>query len=232
MTIVKICGLTNAADATAAIAAGADLLGFVFYSKSPRFITPQRAAEIVSALPRVDATFRTVGLFVNASLDEIQHARKISGVDLVQLHGDEPPHLLELLDGAAYKVLRPRSIDEAAADAEWYAELGPKSGPQLLLDTHHPNLFGGTGHVGDWSIAAALAPQYKILLAGGLTPDNVARAVRQVLPWGVDVSSGVEMAPGQKDHAKMQQFVREAKLAARKGRTSHDNITAEKTTRS
>ena len=97
------------------------------------------------------------------------------------------------------------------AEAEWYADLGPPAGPQLLLDAYHPQLHGGTGQVGDWDIAAALAPRYRILLAGGLTPDNVRQAVRQVRPWGVDVSSGVEMAPGQKDHDKVRRFVTEAK---------------------
>jgi len=211
MTKVKICGLTNLADAQAAADAGADMLGFIFYPPSPRFIEPAHVAAIIASLQQMALPVRTVGLFVNAPLHAIQETLHRCRLDLVQLHGGEPPHLLEALQPQAFKALRPTSLDEAAAEAEWYADLGPPDGPQLLLDAYHPQLHGGTGQVGDWAIAAALAPRYRILLAGGLTPDNVRYAVRQVRPWGVDVSSGVEAAPGQKDHDKMRRFVAEAK---------------------
>jgi phosphoribosylanthranilate isomerase len=211
MTKVKICGLTNLPDAQAAAEAGADMLGFIFYPPSPRFVEPAHAAAIIASLQPMALPVRTVGLFVNAPLRAIQEALRLCHLDLVQLHGGEPPHLLETLQPQAFKALRPTSLDEAAAEAEWYADLGPPDGPQLLLDAYHPQLHGGTGQVGDWAIAAALAPRYRILLAGGLTPDNVRHAVRQVRPWGVDVSSGVEAAPGQKDRDKMRRFVAEAK---------------------
>ncbi len=211
MTMVKICGLTNLEDALAAADAGADFLGFIFYARSPRFIQPAQAAALIAQLRQRGHAALTVGLFVDAPLHEIQETLRSCRLDLVQLHGGEPPHWLEVLQPRAFKALRPTSLDEAAAEAEWYADLGPADGPQLLLDAYHPQLHGGSGQVGDWAIAAALAPRYRILLAGGLTPDNVQQAVRQVRPWGVDVSSGVEAAPGQKDHAKVGRFVAEAK---------------------
>ena len=211
MTKVKICGLTSLADAQAAAEAGADMLGFIFYPRSPRFVEPAHAAAIIASIQQMAVSVKTVGLFVDAPLREIQETLRLCRLDFVQLHGGEPPHLLEMLQPQAFKALRPTSLDEAAAEAEWYADLGPPDGPQLLLDAYHPQLHGGTGQVGDWAIAAALAPRYRILLAGGLTPDNVRQAVRQVRPWGVDVSSGVEAAPGQKDHDKVRRFVAEAK---------------------
>jgi len=211
MTKVKICGLTSLADAQAAAEAGADMLGFIFYARSPRFVEPAHAAAIIASIQHMAVSVKTVGLFVDAPLREIQETLRLCRLDFVQLHGGEPPHLLEMLQPQAFKALRPTSLDEAAAEAEWYADLGPPDGPQLLLDAYHPQLHGGTGQVGDWAIAAALAPRYRILLAGGLTPDNVRQAVRQVRPWGVDVSSGVEAAPGQKDHDKVRRFVAEAK---------------------
>ncbi len=211
MTKVKICGLTSLADAQAAAEAGADMLGFIFYARSPRFVEPAHAAAIIASIQHMAVSVKTVGLFVDAPLREIQETLRLCRLDFVQLHGGEPPHLLEMLQPQAFKALRPTSLDEAAAEAEWYADLGPPNGPQLLLDAYHPQLHGGTGQVGDWAIAAALAPRYRILLAGGLTPDNVRQAVRQVRPWGVDVSSGVEAAPGQKDHDKVRRFVAEAK---------------------
>lgn len=211
MTMVKICGLTNLEDALAAADAGADLLGFIFYARSPRVIQPAQAAALIAQVRQRGHALPMVGLFVDAPLHEIQETLRICRLDLVQLHGGEPPHWLEVLQPQAFKALRPTSLDEATAEAEWYADLGPADGPQLLLDAYHPQLHGGSGQVGDWAIAAALAPRYRILLAGGLTPDNVQRAIRQVRPWGVDVSSGVEAAPGQKDHAKVRRFVAEAK---------------------
>ncbi len=216
MVRVKICGLTNLGDALVAVEAGADLLGFIFYPPSPRYVAPGVVAEIVSALRAQRAEgwgVRTVGVFVNASPAEIDDVLRRTGLDLAQLSGGEPPHSLELLQRRAFKALRPGSWEEADADAEWYADLGPVDGPDLLLDTYRPQSFGGTGEVGDWHIAAGLAARYRLLLAGGLTPDNVSAAIQQVQPWGVDVSSGVEAAPGHKDHQKVRAFLQNAKHA-------------------
>ncbi len=132
-------------------------------------------------------------------------------LDLAQLHGEEDPELLALLAKRAFKALRPRSVVEAEADASRYARFGPGGGPDLLVDAYHPDARGGTGQAGDWNLAAGLARQHRLLLAGGLTPGNVAHAIRQVRPWGVDVASGVEAAPGRKDHDQVRAFIAAAK---------------------
>lgn len=215
MVYVKICGITNVEDAGVAVEAGADLLGFIFYPASPRYVAPGVVAEIVKALRAGSAArgVRTVGVFVDTKPAEMRATLEATGLDLAQLSGGEPPHSLELLERRAFKGLRPGTWEEADADAEWYADLGPPDGPDLLLDTHRPGAFGGTGEVADWHIAAALAPRYRLLLAGGLTPDNVQAAIRQVRPWGVDVGSGVEATPGRKDHQKVRAFIHHAKHA-------------------
>ncbi len=231
---VKICGLTNLADVRAAVAAGADMLGFIFFPRSPRYVTPETVREIVhalNALPDLDyrpltadraaagsrrSAVATVGVFVNESPQTVAHTLDFCGLDLAQLHGEEPPEMLGYdLRGRAYKALRPRSLDEALDLAGRYALPPSLRGedrlPALLLDAYHPHLRGGTGEAGDWGLAAALAGQYPLLLAGGLSPANVVEAVRTVRPWGLDVSSGVENAPGQKDHAALRAFVAAAK---------------------
>ncbi len=259
---VKICGLTNLADAQAAVAAGADLLGFIFFPKSPRYVTPERVREIVQALeldgrpPTADrcdsplvsdcgrpshreaftmdgfaalSAVTLVGVFVDESSAAVAQILDFCGLDLAQLHGEEPPEMVTSdMHGRSYKALRPRSLDEALDLASRYApapssapSLGGKGGcPALLVDAYHPHLRGGTGEIGDWSLAAALAGRYPLLLAGGLCPTNVVEAVRAVRPWGVDVSSGVESAPGQKDHAAIRAFVTAAKAAAISGQRS------------
>jgi phosphoribosylanthranilate isomerase len=219
MSLVKICGLTTLADAQAALDAGADLLGFICYPRSPRYLTPNRIAAILADLNSFDcaqgrpprSTYRAIGVFVDEPLETIQRLLDETGLDLAQLHGSEPPVILERLRGRAFKALRPRSLAEAEAEAEWYADLSPAAGPDLLLDAYHPQAYGGTGQRADWDIAAALARQHRLLLAGGLTPANVAAAVARVRPWGVDVSSGVEIEPGRKDHSALRAFVQAAK---------------------
>jgi phosphoribosylanthranilate isomerase len=211
---VKICGLTNLADAQAALAAGADMLGFIFFPKSPRYIAPEQVREIIRLLDRRPPpamtchacppaagdrrlAVTTVGVFVDESSAAVAHILDFCGLDLAQLHGEEPPEMVAGdLHGRSYKALRPRSLDEALDLASQY----------VLASS-----LGGTGETGDWSLAAALAGRYPLLLAGGLCPANVAEAVRAVRPWGVDVSSGVESAPGQKDHAAVRAFVAAAK---------------------
>ncbi len=206
---VKICGITNIDDAYAALKAGADLLGFNFYAKSPRYIVPEKVCEIAAQIRSDGLTPLLVGVFVNASLEEIRSILEIAQIDLAQLHGDEPVHVVEQLNGRGFKALRPTSEKEAEIDAEWFAPYGPNA-PVLLVDAYRKDHYGGTGHTADWSIATKLAQHYPILLAGGLTPENVAEAIRQVQPWGVDVASGVERAPGKKDIAKMKLFVERA----------------------
>ncbi len=211
-TRIKICGLTNLEDALAAAEAGADLLGFIFYEKSPRNVEARTVAAIVQALQDFSpATFhlslRTVGVFVNPDLEQVVRTLDYCGLDLAQLHGEEAPELLAALPGRAFKALRPRDAAEAASQAATYARFGPAGGPDLLVDAYHPTLRGGAGQTGDWSLAASLVAQHRLLLAGGLTPDNVADAIAQVQPWGVDVASGVEATPGRKDHARLRAFI-------------------------
>jgi phosphoribosylanthranilate isomerase len=209
MTIVKICGLTNLDDALCAVDAGAEMLGFIFYAKSPRYVTPAIVHDIVRQAKARAAHIVTVGVFVNESPEVIRATLDASGLDLAQLSGDEPPDVLAQLAGRAYKAVR------SAGNAQTFLELTPGSPahtgmPSLLLDADHPTLYGGSGVRADESLAAQLARQCHLLLAGGLNPDNVAAAIQQVQPWGVDVSSGVEAAPGRKDHAKVRAFVQAA----------------------
>ena len=211
LTQVKICGLTNLMDAETALAAGADMLGFICYPKSRRYITVEQIAAILDGLRRSDGACRTVGVFVDAPLESVQAVLDQSGLDLAQLHGGEPPVTLERLGGRGFKALRPHSLAEAEADAEWYTGLGPAGGPDLLIDAYHPTAYGGTGLRADWQIAATVARSHRLMLAGGLTPDNVSAAIAAVRPWGVDVSSGVETRPGQKDHNAMRAFIAAAK---------------------
>ncbi len=206
---VKICGITNLADAQAALEAGADMLGFNFYRQSPRYITPEAAGKIAAQVrgPLL------VGVFVNSPLAEVRSILEIAELDLAQLHGDEPLQFVEQLDGCGFKALRPISETEAEIDAARFAPVGPRI-PALLIDAYRKDQYGGTGHTADWSIATKLAQRYPILLAGGLTAENVAAAIQQVKPWGVDVSSGVEMSPGKKDAEKMRAFVDQCRQVA------------------
>jgi phosphoribosylanthranilate isomerase len=221
MVQVKICGLTNLADAQAAVAAGADYLGFIFYPPSKRSITVAAAAEVVAALRARPGCPVLVGVFVNETAEQMAEVLDRVGLDLAQLSGDETPNLIgdpdSPLYGRSFKALQPTTLAEAAAEAEWYVppELAAHQ-PSLLLDAYHPTLRGGTGRVADWDLAARLAATVpQLMLAGGLHPENVAAAVQQVRPFAVDVASGVEAAPGRKDHEKVRAFVQAAKGAMR-----------------
>ncbi|MBN1811410.1 MAG: bifunctional indole-3-glycerol-phosphate synthase TrpC/phosphoribosylanthranilate isomerase TrpF [Anaerolineae bacterium] len=207
-TRVKICGITTRQDALAAVDAGADMLGFNFYPRSKRYIPPEQCVRIVSFLAQYTARVQLVGVFVNATRAEVEAIADDCHLDLVQLSGDEAPEILAIIGDRAFKGIRPTSLEEARADAARFAR---SASPALLVDAHHPGKYGGTGHTGDWELAYELAAQYPILLAGGLTPENVAAAVTQVRPWGVDVASGVESSPGRKDPTKMKAFVQAAR---------------------
>jgi phosphoribosylanthranilate isomerase len=199
---IKVCGITRVSDALHAVEQGATALGFVLWAKSPRGITVDGAAEIISKLP---SHVTTVGVFVNEPLDRIRGAAEHANLTAVQLHGDEPPAYADALE---WPVIRAVSVDEIdlAADA-WSADTA------LLLDNIDPVRRGGTGGAVDWTRAAGVAKTRKVVLAGGLTPENVATAIRAVHPFGVDVSSGVESAPGVKDLDKVTQFISNARLA-------------------
>jgi len=193
-------------DALAAMYAGADLLGFNFYPKSPRYIDVGRCRDIMSVM-RKYGHITYVGLFVNASVAEVRATMETCGLSLAQLHGDETPEMLNALHGKAFKAFR------GIPHAEHINGFAREDTPALLVDAAVKGAYGGTGITADWHSAAELAKQYQLLLAGGLTPDNVAEAVRQVKPWGVDVASGVEVSPGKKDPSKMKAFVQAVRSA-------------------
>ncbi len=208
MTIIKICGIKNLPDALAAIEAGADYLGFNFYPKSVRFIEKPVCAEITSVLKREHPQIKLVGVFVNSSVEEIKGILQTCHLDLVQLHGDETPETFAQLAPHAFRAFR--GIPESNAGYE------RDEAPAMLIDAAVKGVYGGSGVTADWSAAAELAKKYPLLLAGGLTPENVADAVRQVRPWGVDVASGVESAPGEKDAEKMSAFIKAVRVAESK----------------
>jgi phosphoribosylanthranilate isomerase len=209
--LIKICGITNLADALCAVQAGADALGFVF-APSPRQIAPRCARKIIDALPPGIAA---VGLFVNAPVALVLECAEIAGVSALQLHGEEPPQDLARLARDYYpsrnghpwpkivKAFRPRTTADIVTLSTYPAAQA------FLIDAYAPDKAGGTGQCADWAIAAE-AKQFDrpVILAGGLQPDNVAAALAQVAPFAVDVSSGVESSPGKKDAAKIRDFIR------------------------
>jgi phosphoribosylanthranilate isomerase len=200
MTLVKVCGITNIEDALAALEAGADMLGFNFYARSPRYVTPDAARRIIEQMPE---GVTRIGVFVNESspVDVLRIARE-SGVTSVQLHGDETPEFCRALVGVttikALRVGKDYSVESAKVfetDA-------------VLLDAYSANAFGGTGHTFDWALARATREAVpRLFLAGGLKPANVAAAIESVGPYAVDVCSGVETSPGRKSFQLMRDFV-------------------------
>ncbi|TGU72584.1 phosphoribosylanthranilate isomerase [Geomonas terrae] len=201
MTKVKICGITSVDDALMAVDAGADALGFVFFEKSPRYVNPEAAAGIIAKLPPL---VQVVGLFVNADLDVVNRTADHCGLDIVQLHGEESPEFCTLVRRRIMKAFRVRGPESLVPLPEFHVAA-------YLLDAYSPNAHGGTGEVFDWECAIAAKEHGPIVLAGGLTPDNIAAAVTQVRPYGVDVSSGVEASPGLKDPDKVRRFIQLAK---------------------
>ena len=197
-TRVKICGITNLADALAAVAAGADALGFNFYEGSPRHVSLKTAAEISKRLPPF---VMRAGVFVNADKDLVTRAIAECGLSLLQFHGDEPPEFCTQFGLMSMKAFHIR-------DVESLKELPRFQTDAYLLDAFSPEARGGTGEKFNWNLAVEAQKFGKpVFLAGGLTPENVADAMRKVRPFGVDVSSGVESSPGKKDHAKIRAFI-------------------------
>jgi phosphoribosylanthranilate isomerase len=199
MIVIKICGIKTLPEALAAIEVGADYLGFNFYPKSVRFIEKDACAKITFVLKQEHPQVKLVGVFVNSSVEEVKNIIDACLLDLAQLHGDETPEMLKQLAPRAFKAFR--GVPENVGDYE------RDEAPAYLIDAAVKGAYGGTGVTADWSAAAELAKRYPLLLAGGLNPDNIAEAVRQVCPWGVDVASGVEAGPGSKDTDKMKAFV-------------------------
>ena len=190
---VKICGITRIEDAGAAVDLGASAIGFVFWPKSPRYVDPYRAKKIVASMP----PFATaVGLFVNQPAEHISGVASLVRLGAVQLHGDETPAQAAAV---GRPIVRALAIESAVRDLDaWPTNV------TILLDAHDPERRGGTGRTIDWDAAAAIARRRRVVLAGGLNPDNIAEAVARVRPFGVDVSSGVESAPGIKDVGRLR----------------------------
>ena len=199
---IKVCGITRVEDALHAVEQGATAIGFVFWPRSPRAVTAAQAAEIGSRLP---SHVMRVGVFVDEPVSGIRTTVGQVGLTAVQLHGDEPPAYADVLD---WPVLRAVSVADLTQASELWAPA-----TALLVDNIDPIRRGGTGTSIDWAQAAAIAHTRKVVLAGGLTPENVAGAIHAVHPFGVDVSSGVEAAPGVKDFGKVSRFVTNARRA-------------------
>jgi phosphoribosylanthranilate isomerase len=210
-TYVKICGITTLEDALGAAEAGADMLGFIFYPPSPRAIAPSEVGAIAEATRRTMSgnTPRFVGVFVDAPAAEVRRTMAKAHLDLAQLHGRESPEFVAQFGRRALKAIRPQTLAEAQAALADYEPTftQPPERPNLLADAYHPASHGGTGQRIDVEVARALARRCRLMLAGGLTPENIQAAIEVVAPWGVDVSSGVEVRPGEKDHTRVRAFV-------------------------
>ncbi len=202
MTRIKICGITNLDDALAAADLGVDALGFVFYKKSPRYIEPRKASSIIFQL---SPFITTVGVFVNETIENIMAIKKVTGLDIVQLHGYESPEFCRKLNTKHIKSFR--VIDETSLQSISKYETN-----MILLDSYHKDSYGGTGKQFDWEMLKGYKiKDKKIILAGGLNPENVGIAIRRFAPDAVDVSSGVEVKPGKKDRKKMKEFLEAVK---------------------
>lgn len=202
MVRVKICGITNPKDALSAVDAGADALGFVFYKESPRYITPEKARAIITKIP----SFTTaIGVFANESQHQVEEIVSLTGIDVIQLHGDETPDMCQY-SRRVVKAIRVKTLQSLEPLKQYRDNV-----TAFLLDTYTPERLGGTGQIFNWDIAVEAKQFGTIILAGGLTPHNIANAVERVKPYGVDVSSGVEAKKGKKDHNKMKLFIERAK---------------------
>jgi phosphoribosylanthranilate isomerase len=209
MVRVKICGITSAVDAEAAIDAGANLLGFNFYSKSPRRIAEDEAAKIRSKLPK---RVKAVGIFVNRPSADVIALQSSLELDAVQLHGDEPPETVAEI-ASVVPVIKAFRVEPEfpLTTLDEYSRVFA-----FLFDAAHTDQYGGTGRTTDWDVARRASASHRIILAGGLKVENVAAAVRIVRPYGIDVASGVESSPGKKDHGRLREFIQEVRRAEKK----------------
>ncbi len=206
MLRIKICGITNLEDAFAAVEYGADALGFVFQPKSPRAVNPETAKTIVSALtPFVT----TVGVFVDENKAEVEKIARYVGLNIIQLHGSEPPEACQMCR-KVIKAIRVKDLTDLNPLQKYKVSA-------FLLDTYSPHTIGGTGQIFNWDIAVEAKKFGKIILAGGLTPENVEEAIKWVQPYGIDVATGVEgNKKGKKDHKKLKLFIEKARKALRR----------------
>jgi phosphoribosylanthranilate isomerase len=205
MIKIKICGITNLDDAMAAAEYGADALGFNFYKKSPRYIEPEKAAEIIYQLPPF---VLPVGVFVNEHEKRVREIQSLTGIQVLQFHGDESPEFCERFESRVIKAFQVK-------DKESFHSLAHYKVGAFLLDSYKDGLKGGTGVAFNWHLAVVAKSFGRIILAGGLNPDNVVEAAKLVQPYAVDVAGGVEKEKGIKDHAKLKKFIVEVRRASR-----------------
>jgi len=198
MTEIKICGLTRLEDALCAASCGADAVGFIFHGPSPRSLPPERAKEIIAALP---GGIAKVGVFVNRTADEVKRTAEACGLDLIQLHGDETPAYCRLFPAELIiKAVSPRTPEDLEALAAYEVRA-------FLMDSRDAGRYGGTGKRVDWELAAKLREKYPLILAGGLGAENIAEALTSVAPEAVDINSGCEVSPGIKDQDLMRRII-------------------------
>ena len=201
MVRIKICGITNIEDALFSVDLGTNALGFVFYKGSKRYIEPDNARSIISKLPPF---VTTVGVFANQELEEIKKIKGKAGFDAFQLHGDESPDFCMKLEGKIIKAIRVKDVINPEEIESYPAQA-------ILFDNYSTEAYGGTGETFGWEILKGFDTSKKIILSGGLTPENVARAIRIVNPYAVDVSTGVEASPGKKNPDKLKRFIEAAR---------------------
>ncbi len=194
---VKICGITTIEDAEAAVSFGADAIGFIFYDKSPRFVSPEIAGEIIDHLPPF---ITRVGVFVNPTKDLVRETIDSIGLDRVQLHGNESPAFCQAYGDRVIKAVQIKDADTLTLLEKYRVKT-------FLLDSYAPDSYGGTGQTFDWEWAVKAKEYGQIILSGGLNPENISEAIRIVTPYGVDISSGVEESPGKKDHKKIERLM-------------------------
>lgn len=198
MTDIKICGMTNSEDALQAAECGAQAVGFIFYPKSPRYVTPETVRSVIRRLP---SGISKVGVFVNAAAEEVMSVAAFCGLDFIQLHGNETPEYCRRISG--FDVIK--SFSPRAGGA--IPEAGEYEVKAVLVDAYAPGVYGGTGKTSDWELAIRLKEYYPLILAGGLHAGNIAEALRRVSPCAVDINSGVEISPGRKDSGKVREII-------------------------
>ena len=220
---IKICGITNMEDAVMAFAYGADALGFIFYEKSPRYVSPETAMRVIRNLPD---DISKVGVFVNHDIHAVREIYDFCGLDLIQLHGDESPaYCREFPQSILIKAISPGSEEDLGIVKQYRVKA-------IMIDARESGLYGGTGKKSNWELAAKLKEMHPLVLSGGLNAGNILEAIRTVSPHAVDVNSGVELSPGKKDPKKVQSIIETVRTAGKKSATkiftrrNHAQVTA------
>jgi phosphoribosylanthranilate isomerase len=211
MVRVKICGITNITDALSAAECGIDALGFIFYPKSPRYVPPEKAKEIIQKLPR---EMTRVGVFVNQEIQEVKEVAKFCDLSLIQLHGDESPlYCIQLSGFSLIKAVSPRTEADILKSRKY--PVGA-----ILVDAYEPGRYGGTGKISDWRLAIKVKETHPLILSGGLSAENIREAIEAVRPHAVDINSGIEISPGKKDPDKIRRIMEVVREIEQKGQNT------------